>query len=207
MRVRYLHCLPITLAPVPQLAGKIKYRQMICCCSSKKFRTKKLEATSNSFLEIISITVSEKITRTFGKGTLLVAEDDELIRKFLERLLTQRGFTIVLAEDGEEAIRKYQEHGDSIDMLILDVMLPGRNGSEVYDVIKSDRPDIKVLFISGYTDDIITADGISDDNLQFLSKPIDAEELLAIVMANMESRDAENSKKSFTAEAQRTLRV
>jgi len=76
---------------------------------------------------------------------------------------------------------------DSIDMLILDVVLPGRNGSEVHDFIKSDRPDIKALFISGYTDDIITAEGISDENLQFLSKPVDADELLAIVMANLKS--------------------
>jgi DNA-binding NtrC family response regulator len=116
-----------------------------------------------------------------------VAEDDELIRKFLERLLTQRGFTVVLAEDGEEAIRKYQEHRDSIDMLILDVVLPGRNGSEVYDFVKALRPDIKVLFISGHTDNIITADGIFDENVRFLSKPLDAEELLAIVLENMES--------------------
>ncbi len=90
-----------------------------------------------------------------------MAEDDESVRKFLRKLLVKRGYTVVLAEDGEEAIRKYHENRDSIDMLILDVVLPGRNGSEVYDFIKSDRPDIKALFISGYTDDIITADGIS----------------------------------------------
>jgi CheY-like chemotaxis protein len=115
-----------------------------------------------------------------------VAEDDELVRKFIEKLLAGRGYTVVLAEDGEEAVRRYLENRDSIDMLILDVILPGRNGREVYDFIKSDRPDIKALFISGYTDDIITAVGIFDGNLQLLSKPLDAEELLAIVRANLQ---------------------
>jgi DNA-binding NtrC family response regulator len=129
-------------------------------------------------------------TKTPGKGTLLVAEDDELVRKFLQNLLTKRGYTVVLAEDGEEAIRKYRENSDAIDMLILDVVLPGKNGSEVYDFIKADRPGIKALFISGYTDDIITPDGIIDENLHFLSKPIDAEELLAIVLANLQGNGA-----------------
>jgi PAS domain S-box-containing protein len=137
------------------------------------------------------LTGPEQKVRIPGKGTLLVAEDDESVRKFLLKLLVKRGYTVVVAEDGEEAIGKYLEKRDSIDMLILDVVLPGRNGLEVYDLIKADRPDIKAVFISGYTDDIITADGISDVNLQFLSKPIDAEELLAIVEANLEIKEAE----------------
>ena len=150
---------------------------------------------------------SEKKTRNPGKGTLLVAEDDELVRNFLRKLFVKNGYTVIIAEDGEEAIRQYQEKGEAVDMLILDVVLPLKNGSEVYDFIKSKRPDIKALFISGHTDDILTAAGIVDENLQFLSKPLDAEELLAIVRENMESKGAGNSKKLFTAEAQRTLRV
>jgi PAS domain S-box-containing protein len=136
----------------------------------------------------VPVTAPIQKMRTSGKGTVLVAEDDEFIRKFLRKLLVKRGYTVVLAEDGEEAIRKYLEKRDSIDMLILDVVLPGRNGLEVYDLIKADRPDIKAVFISGYTDDIITADGISDENLQFLSKPINAEDLLAIVQTDLESK-------------------
>ena len=137
----------------------------------------------------VPVTEPRQKTRISGKGTVLVAEDDESVRKFLRNLLVKKGYAVVLAGDGEEAIRKYHENMDSIDMLILDVVLPGRNGSEVYDFIKSGRPDIKTLFISGYTDDIITAEGISGENLQFLSKPIDAEELLAIVQENMEGKD------------------
>jgi CheY-like chemotaxis protein len=146
-----------------------------------------------SRVDNIEMPISQPVQKkagTLGEGTLLVAEDDELIRQLLRRLLTGQGYTVVLAEDGEEAIRKYQAYKDVIDMLVLDVVMPGKNGSEVFDFIKSDRPDMKALFISGHTDDIITADGISDENLQFLSKPIDAEELLAIVQANLESKGA-----------------
>lgn len=132
---------------------------------------------------------SERKQSTLGKGTLLVAEDDELVRIFLQKLLSNRGYTVVLAEDGEEAIRKYREHRNSIDMLVLDVVLPGKNGREVHDFIKSASPDIKALFISGHTDDIITAAGIFDENVQFLSKPLDAEELLGIVLSNLQSND------------------
>ncbi len=123
--------------------------------------------------------------RTCGNGTLLIAEDDEGVRRFLEKLLWGTGYTVLLAADGEEAIRKYHENRDAVDMLILDVVLPEKNGREVHDHIIADRPDIQALFISGHTDDIITAAGISDDNIQFLSKPLDAEELLAIVRANL----------------------
>jgi PAS domain S-box-containing protein len=124
-----------------------------------------------------------------GKGTLLVAEDDELTRKFLRELLIRRGYTVITAEDGEEAIIKYRENRDSIDMLILDVILPVKNGSEVYEFARSDRPDIRTLFISGYTDDIITADGMLDKNLQFLSKPLDPEELLAAVQTKLQAKE------------------
>ena len=131
------------------------------------------------------LNLPEYKTGASGKGTLLVAEDDELTRKFLVQLLVKTGYTVHLAEDGDEAIRKYQENRASIDMLILDVIMPGRNGSEIYDFIISDRPEIKTLFISGYTDDIITADGILDRNVQFLSKPLNSEELLAAVYAKL----------------------
>lgn len=130
-----------------------------------------------------AVTEQEQRARTLGKGTLLVADDDELVRNFLNMLLTKRGYTVILAEDGEEAIRKYRKHRDAIDMLILDVVLPKSNGREVYDFIKADRPGMKVLFISGYTDDIITGEGIAGEHLQFLSKPLNAEDLLAIVQS------------------------
>ncbi len=112
---------------------------------------------------------------TRGHETILLAEDEASVRKFLERLLQRRGYTVILAEDGEDAMKKYHENRDGIDMVIFDVVLPRKNGREVYDEIKSQKHDIKALFISGYTDDIITEKGIFEEKLEFLSKPLDAQ--------------------------------
>jgi PAS domain S-box-containing protein len=142
-------------------------------------------ASSERDQEISVALESRQKPVTPGKGSLLVAEDDELVRKFLHRLLTRRGYTVFLAQDGEEAISIYRDNRNSIDMLVLDVILPRRNGREVYRYIRADRPDMRALFISGHTDDIITAAGIFDEDLQFLSKPLDAETFLKTVTANL----------------------
>lgn len=135
--------------------------------------------------EISEVWESKQKPITPGKGSLLVAEDDELVRKFLHRLLARRGYTVFLAGDGDEAIEIYRDNRNSIDMLVLDVILPKKNGRDVYRYIRADRSDIRAVFISGHTDDIITAAGIFDEDLQFLSKPLDAETFLTAVKSNL----------------------
>ncbi len=113
-------------------------------------------------------------SQIFGSGeTILVAEDEETTRKFLDVFLRQKGYRVILAEDGEDAIKKYEKNKDRIDMLILDIVLPKKNGKAVYDSIKSQNPDIKALFMSGYTDDIVTVRSIFEEGLEFISKPLD----------------------------------
>ncbi len=131
---------------------------------------------------------------TSEKGSLLVAEDDESVRKFLQRLLTRRGYSVLLAQDGDEAISIYRDNRNSIDMLILDLILPRKNGREVYRYVRADRSDMRALFISGHTDDIITAAGIFDENLQFLSKPLDAETFLTAVRTNLAALNSERQR-------------
>jgi CheY-like chemotaxis protein len=113
--------------------------------------------------------------------TILLAEDNELVRISIRMLLNQQGYKVLLAENGQEALDRFQAHRDEIDLIILDVVLPVKNGREVYNVIKRQRQDIKALFISGYTDDIITEKGILDGGLEFLSKPIDKQVFIAKV--------------------------
>ena len=115
--------------------------------------------------------------------TILLAEDNELVRISIRMLLNQQGYKVLLAENGEEALTRFQAHRDEIDLIVLDVVLPLKNGREVYNSIKQQRPDIKALFISGYTDDIITEKGILDGGLEFLSKPIDKQVFIAKVRA------------------------
>jgi PAS domain S-box-containing protein len=113
-----------------------------------------------------------------GTETILVAEDDDDLRKLARIVLCKFGYTLIETRDGDEAIEKFREYKDAIDLVILDVAMPKKNGKEVYEEIKRMRPDIKALFTSGYTADIIRRRGILDEGLHFVSKPFMPDVLL-----------------------------
>lgn len=113
-----------------------------------------------------------------GSETILVAEDEESVREFLRDALEKYGYKIILATDGDDAVRKYYEHKDHIGMVILDVIMPRKNGKEVYTIIRESGPDMKVLFMSGYTHDILTTKGVYEEELEFIAKPLDIYSLL-----------------------------
>jgi CheY-like chemotaxis protein len=94
-------------------------------------------------------------TTSGGWETILLAEDDPSLRAFTRDILKSYGYTVLVAADGEEAVERFTQEKDRIDLLFLDVVMPGRNGREVYDAARAVRPDIKVLFYSGHTDDVI----------------------------------------------------
>ena len=100
------------------------------------------------------------------------------MRKLTKVVLEEFGYTVIEAEDGETAVRKFSENRDRIGFLILDVIMPKKNGKEVYEEAQKIRPDIKALFTSGYTANIIHKKGILDEGLHFISKPITPKELL-----------------------------
>jgi len=106
-----------------------------------------------------------------GTETLLIAEDDENIRNLNATFLQELGYLVLTAADGNDALEKFEEHKNRIDIVILDVVMPGKNGKEVYDRIIEIRPEMKVLFTSGYTSDIISRKGISSNEFDFLEKP------------------------------------
>ncbi len=118
-----------------------------------------------------------------AKKTILLVDDDELLRKSLNLLLHHKGYEVIPAVDGDDAIEKFKRYKDSIDLVILDVVLPKKNGKEVYDFIKKDNKDCKVLFISGFTDNILTEKGIKEQGLDFLPKPLDVELFAAKVQS------------------------
>jgi hypothetical protein len=115
-----------------------------------------------------------------GKETVLVAEDNEAVRELMRDVLIEHGYTIIEAIDGTDTIEKFKK-ADSVDLLILDSIMPGKNGREVYNEIKQIRPDIKVLFTSGYTRDVVLNKGIGDKKFAFISKPMSPNALLAKV--------------------------
>jgi PAS domain S-box-containing protein len=113
-----------------------------------------------------------------GTETILIAEDDSDVRKLTEDVLKRFGYTVIEAVDGEDAIRAFKENKEKIQLLLLDVIMPKKNGKEAYDEMKKIRPDIKVLFISGYTANIIHKRGMLEVGLDFILKPVSPTELL-----------------------------
>lgn len=113
-----------------------------------------------------------------GHETILLIEDDATLRQLMKGVLEQFGYRVIEAVDGEEGLRLFMECGEQIDGLLLDVIMPKKNGREVYEEIRRLQPGIRVLFTSGYTSEVIRRQGLLDADLAFLSKPATPTELL-----------------------------
>ncbi|MGB3976480.1 MAG: ATP-binding protein [bacterium] len=107
--------------------------------------------------------------------TVLLVEDDLTVRTFSTRLLEKQGFKVIEAADGETAIELFSQQSDSIDLVLLDVILPRRSGREVYEVIKRMKPNARVIFATGYSADYL--EDIPDDAV-VIQKPFSKEALL-----------------------------
>ncbi|MBI3592132.1 MAG: PAS domain S-box protein, partial [Nitrospirae bacterium] len=126
-----------------------------------------------------------------GRETILVAEDEELVREFLKDIFETYGYKAIIAVDGEDAIAKYNEHKEHVDMIVLDVIMPRKNGKEVYNYIREINPDIKTLFISGYTQGILTSRGVCEEDLEFVSKPLEAHGLMSKIRSILDKNASE----------------
>lgn len=113
-----------------------------------------------------------------GTETILVAEDDAPLRKLASMVLESFGYAVITARDGEDAVNKFIENKDRIELVVLDMIMPVKSGKEAYEEIKRIRPDIKALFASGYTMDIITKKELHDKGLGFIPKPVAPKDLL-----------------------------
>ncbi|OGW26882.1 MAG: hypothetical protein A2X56_09020 [Nitrospirae bacterium GWC2_57_13] len=113
-----------------------------------------------------------------GTETVLVAEDDTVVRQLTRQILEEFGYTVIEAEDGEDAVSKFSEHRDAVQLVLVDAIMPKKNGREVYDAVRRIRPDAKVLFMSGYPAEVITKKGILEAGLHFVPKPVSPTDLL-----------------------------
>ncbi len=107
-----------------------------------------------------------------GVETILVAEDDEEVRKLAGSLLEECGYTVIEAVDGVDAVARFEENAERIRLIILDVVMPKKNGNEVYDDIRRICPEARTIFMSGYSSDIINKKGFIEQGLDFIEKPI-----------------------------------
>jgi PAS domain S-box-containing protein len=113
-----------------------------------------------------------------GNETVLVAEDDASLRKLARIILESFGYTVITAVDGEDAIAKFMENRERIGLVLLDMIMPKKNGKEVRDALREVSPGIKILFSSGYTMDIIKANELADADFDFIHKPFHPTDLL-----------------------------
>ncbi|OGW29716.1 MAG: hypothetical protein A2X56_06400 [Nitrospirae bacterium GWC2_57_13] len=121
-----------------------------------------------------------------GAETVLVAEDDPAVRELIVDVLGKYGYRVLAAGDGEEAVRLFHENAERIDLLLLDVIMPKKNGRDVLREIASARPGIRALFLSGYTADIIQRQGLDDASPAVIMKPVSLSDLLGAVRAALD---------------------
>lgn len=122
-----------------------------------------------------------------GNETILVIEDDKWARGFLRELFEGADYGIVEAGDAMAAREMFRHHGDAISLVLCDLVIPHMNGRELCRELETIRPDVKVLFMSGYSADVIRARGICVDEFTVLSKPFNPEELLQTVRSVLQS--------------------
>jgi len=118
------------------------------------------------------------VTYINGNETIFVIEDDLQVRSLTKKILERAGYRVLEAGDGQEAVDIFSKRSSDIDLVILDVIMPKKTGKEVYEEIRKYKPDIRVLFTSGYTTDIVYKRGVEKDNKNFLLKPISPQLLL-----------------------------
>jgi PAS domain S-box-containing protein len=106
-----------------------------------------------------------------GRETILLVEDEENLRQLTRRSLENQGYTVIDAADGATAIRLSQAHKGPIHLLLTDVIMPGMNGRELANQVSASRPDMKVLYMSGYTENHIGHNGTLDQGITLLQKP------------------------------------
>ncbi len=126
---------------------------------------------------------SPKVRRAGGPGTetILLAEDEESVRKLLHHLLDADGYRVIDAVDGPDALRLFEENSGSIDLLLTDIIMPGMNGHDLAHRILESKPGLKVIFMSGYTDDVLADASEQPQGVFFLRKPLKFDTLSSLV--------------------------
>ncbi len=116
-------------------------------------------------------------TPSGGGETILLVEDEPAVLKLIQRMLTRLGYAVLVAQTPTEAVALAREHGGNIDLLLTDVVMPEMNGRELAERLRRRWPHIRVLFMSGYTANVIAHRGVLDDDVWFIQKPFSAHEL------------------------------
>jgi CheY-like chemotaxis protein len=113
-----------------------------------------------------------------GTETVLIAEVEALVRDLAVRILTGAGYRVLTAANGEEAVKVFRAHAGEISLTLLDMVMPKMNGRMAYQAMKSLKPDVKVIFCSGYDAEINGGEFLVEEGLELVQKPFDPDLLL-----------------------------
>jgi nitrogen-specific signal transduction histidine kinase/ActR/RegA family two-component response regulator len=126
-------------------------------------------------------TVPEKKAAAGGSETILLVEDEPTILRMTRMMLERKGYSVLMAATPAEAMEKAKSHSDVIDLLMTDVVMPEMNGRDLAGQITALYPDIRLLFMSGYTANVIAHHGVLDDGVAFIQKPFSMADMTAKV--------------------------
>lgn len=126
-----------------------------------------------------------------GMETILLAEDNELVREMTGEVLTEHGYTVIEACNGAEAVKMFKENKESIKLLLFDMIMPIMNGKDARDEIYKIKPGIKTLFASGYAPDFVLEKLSHDNGIHLITKPVSPTELLTKVRSILDVKDQE----------------
>jgi len=132
---------------------------------------------------------AEEESRTRGGEHILVVEDEEKLRKLMKMLLSRLNYKVTLAANGGEALLLLEEKGLKPDLVITDVVMPGMDGPELVERLRKKQPDIKVLYMSGYTDNVIVHNGVIDAGTPYIQKPFSTQDISKKIQAVLRKRD------------------
>jgi CheY-like chemotaxis protein len=131
--------------------------------------------------------ISRLVRNLYGTETILVVEDEDALRTLIQKILEQHGYTVLVAGDGQEAMRICEAHQDTIELLFTDTVLPGMNGLEFADRVLDLLPQIKVVYASGYPDMAAGDMGLHHLKGPFIQKPFTPDVLTRVVREALDS--------------------
>ena len=131
---------------------------------------------------------SPTVAPAHGTETILLVEDVEGLRKLAKRMLESAGYTVLTAANGEEALLLLERYKEPVHLMVTDVVMPGMSGRTLAERFDATRPGMKVLYMSGYTDDVVVRHGVLDEGMPFLGKPFTVVELTRKVREVLDSQ-------------------
>ena len=141
-----------------------------------------------------------------GVETIMLVEDEDVVRGLAKQILEQSGYKVLAASRGEEAIRLCAQSAEPIHLLLTDVVMPETSGKEVADRLREAIPGLRVLFMSGYTDQAIVHHGVLDSNVEFIQKPFTPSSLVRRVREVLDAKLVSDDDRELPAPARRRPR-